>query len=96
MQQGSSAGGTAALTDEQILGMDEGLPTSGVNPASLASDAAGRSSGRTAERGLADQGGLAFDDILSAPGAGSSDASARTDAPQNTDAPGGAGEAEPA
>ena len=81
MQQGSNGGGTflppklplpgtsaqtATLTDEQILGLDEGAAAGGANAASLVNEAAGRSGGCGGGAGLADQGGLAFDDVLSA------------------------------
>jgi hypothetical protein len=95
MQQGSDTGGTA-LTDEQILGLDERAAAGGANAGSPVSEAAGRSGGAAAEPGLADQSGLAFDDVLSAPGAGSSDASRLTNTAQNAAAARGAGEAEPA
>ena len=62
MQQGSNASGTATLTDEQILGLDEGVQTSGASAASLASEAAGRSIRAAGDAGLADQGELGFDD----------------------------------
>ncbi len=65
MQQGSNAGGTATLTDEQILGMDEGLE-SGTRPAPGGRQGAGRSSGSAAARGEAEQLELGSDDLLSA------------------------------
>lgn len=105
MQQGSSASGTATLTDEQILGMDEGLPAVGADAASLASGAAGRSGAAAVEPGLSDQDSLALEDTLSGARAGNVDAPARTNGPQSAAASGGArdgdgrggvGEAEPA
>ncbi len=95
MQQGSNAGGAAALTDEQILGLDEGAAAGGANADSLVNEAAGRSDA-AAEPGLAEQSGLAFDDVLAAPRADGSDASGRTDAAQDTAGASGRGEAEPA
>ena len=121
MQQGSNTGGTflaaklpsagvseqtATLTDEQILGLDEGAGTNGSNAASLGGAAAGRSNGQAADAGLTDQSGLPFDDVLSAPQAGNSDSSsAQTDAARSAaagsgardgDAASGGGGAEPA
>jgi hypothetical protein len=96
MQQGSNAGGAATLTDEQILGMDEGAAAGGSSAASLVNEAAGRSSGASAEPGLVDQSGLAFGDVLSEPRAGSSDGSGQPDAARNGDVASGRGAAEPA
>lgn len=87
MQQGSNAGGTATLTDEQILGLDESMAPSSTSADSQAGEAAGRSSG------AAGQHSLALDDLLSAPQAGNS---AATSGPRQGDAASGRGEAEPA
>jgi len=85
------------LTDEQILGLDEGAATSGTNASSLGSEAA--------EPGLADQGSLPFDDVLSGARAGNSDSSAQGNAARSAapasgardgDAASGGGGAEPA
>jgi hypothetical protein len=94
------------LTDEQILGLDEGAGTNGTNAASPGGEVAARSGGQAADAGLTDQSGLPFDDVLSAPRAGNSDSSsAQTDAARTAasasgardgDAASGGGGAEPA
>jgi len=95
MQQGSNAGGAATLTDEQILGMDEGLESGGTDGTSGADQGAGRSGGSAAAQGGAEQLELGYDDLLAPQTNGANGAAPATGARPN-DAATSAGEGEPA
>jgi hypothetical protein len=108
MQQGSSESATGTLTDEQILGLDDGLQTGGANGGSPAGETAGRAGGAGAATGQDVHGDLPFDDWGVAEGNGARVAerlaqidrtesgAAASDARVSDAAAGRVGEAEPA